>query len=56
MSGYDPAQKPDGSSLSEGFVALQAEGQEIDFRGVRLLNLKGCMDAEACRVRVYPAW
>jgi len=29
----------DGTALTEGYIALQAEGQEIDFRRIRLLNL-----------------
>ncbi|MBX3254159.1 MAG: DUF1080 domain-containing protein [Chitinophagaceae bacterium] len=41
---YDPAIKIDGTPLKSGFIALQSEGQEIDFRKVELLNLEGCMD------------
>lgn len=53
VSGYDPAQKQDGRLLSEGFIALQAEGQEVDFRNVRLLNLKGCMDPDALNFKRF---
>ena len=53
VSGHDPAQKQDGRLLDEGFIALQAEGQEVDFRSVRLLNLKGCMDPGALNYRRY---
>ena len=53
VSGYDPAQKQDGRLLAGGLIALQAEGQEIDFRNVRLLNLKGCMDPEALNFKRY---
>ena len=53
VSGHDPAQKQDGRLLGEGFIALQGEGQEIDFRNVRLLNLKGCMDPEAINYKRY---
>ncbi len=38
---YDPAQKMDGKMLDRGFIALQSEGQPIDFRNVMLLNLEG---------------
>jgi len=41
---YDPAIKIDGRLLQSGFIALQSEGQEIDFRNIRLLNLEGCKD------------
>ena len=38
---YDPAVKIDGKLLKEGYIALQSEGQPIDFRKVELLNLEG---------------
>lgn len=50
---YDPAQKPDGKILKEGFIALQSEGQPIDFRKVELLNLEGCMNPESKSYRSY---
>lgn len=37
---YDPAIKQDGKLLKEGYIALQSEGQPIDFRKVEILNLK----------------
>ena len=37
---YDPKYKVDGKLLSEGHIALQSEGQPIDFRNVRLKKLK----------------
>lgn len=36
---YDPKIKQDGKLLSEGFIALQSEGQPVDFRRIRLLKL-----------------
>lgn len=50
---FDPAIKQDGTILSEGFIALQGEGQPIDFRDVRLLNLKGCTDPQAANYKSY---
>lgn len=41
VSGYDPAVKVDGTPLTGGLIALQSEGQPVDFRNVRLLNLQG---------------
>lgn len=38
---YDPKQKKDGKLLSAGFIALQSEGQPVDFRNIRILNLEG---------------
>lgn len=50
---YDPAIKIDGKLLKEGFIALQSEGQPIDFRKVAIKNLKGCMDPKALNYRDY---
>ncbi|MCW3119111.1 MAG: hypothetical protein JWM28_3193 [Chitinophagaceae bacterium] len=40
---YDPAIKIDGKPLKEGFIALQSEGQPVDFRKVEIVNLEGSM-------------
>lgn len=40
---YDPKIKIDGKILSSGFVALQSEGQPVDFRKVELLDLSDKM-------------
>ena len=40
VSNYDPKIKQDGKLLKEGFIALQSEGQPVDFRNIRLLNLR----------------
>ncbi len=37
---FDPAQKNDGQLLSKGFIALQSEGQPVEFRKVELLDLE----------------
>ena len=44
---YDPIIKVDGKLLKEGFIALQSEGQPIDFRNIKIKNLKGCMNPKA---------
>ena len=36
---YDPAMKKDGMILKNGFIALQSEGQPVDFRNVKLRDL-----------------
>lgn len=53
VNNYDPAMKTDGKLLSSGFIALQSEGQEIDFRKVELLNLEGCMDPRSKSYKSY---
>jgi hypothetical protein len=40
VNNYDPAIKQDGKLLTQGFIALQSEGQPVDFRRIRLLKLK----------------
>lgn len=47
VEGFDPAMKKDGQALTEGFIALQSEGQPVDFKNVIIRNLKGCMDPKA---------
>jgi Domain of Unknown Function (DUF1080) len=37
---YDPKIKQDGKLLKSGFIALQSEGQPIDFRNIKIKNLK----------------
>ncbi len=41
VDNYDPKIKQDGKLLSEGFIALQSEGQPVDFRNIKILNLGG---------------
>ena len=53
VSGFDPAVKRDGRALTGGFIALQSEGHEVDFRNVRLLDLEGCTDPDALNFRGY---
>ncbi len=50
---FENSQKPDGKLLKEGFIALQSEGQPIDFRKVELLNLEGCMDPTSSKYKKY---
>lgn len=50
---FDPAIKIDGKLLKEGFIALQSEGQEIDFRNIKLLNLEGCTDLNSKSYKSY---
>jgi hypothetical protein len=49
----DPAVKVDGTMLTSGYIALQAETAPADFRKVELLNLEGCMDSKARNYKSY---
>lgn len=53
VDNYDPAIKQDGKLLQSGFIALQSEGQPIDFRNIELLNLEGCTDPESPDYKSY---
>jgi len=39
-NGFDPKFKVDGTALKAGFIALQSEGQPVDFRRIKILNLE----------------
>ncbi len=45
--------KKDGTPLSTGYIALQAESHPIEFRKIELLNLQGCMDPKAVNYKSY---
>lgn len=53
VSEHDPAMKPEGSPLGEGYISLQSEGHRIEFRNIRLRNLKGCTNPHASN---YGSW
>ena len=53
VAGYDPAIKIDGKMLQSGFIGLQSEGQPVDFRNIKILNLVGCMDKKSKNYRSY---
>ena len=53
VNNFNPAIKKDGKLLSEGFIALQSEGQPIDFKNIEILNLEGCMDPKSKNYRPY---
>ena len=53
VANYDPAIKQDGKLLTEGFIALQSEGQPVDFKNIKILNLVGCMDPSSKNYRPY---
>jgi 3-keto-disaccharide hydrolase len=49
----DPSVKVDGTPMTGGYIALQAETAPIDFRKVELLNLDGCSDPRAANYKSY---
>lgn len=50
---YSGMQLDDGTLLTEGYIALQAQSASIEFRSVKLLNLKGCTDPNAKNYKSY---
>lgn len=53
VENFDPALWQEGKRLTEGYIALQSEGQPIDFRTVELLNLEGCMNPGVAPYKRY---
>ena len=53
VSPVDPAIKVDGTALTGGYIALQAETAPIDFRKIEVLNLEGCTDPKAKTYKSY---
>jgi hypothetical protein len=49
----DPAVKVDGTPMTSGFISIQAETAETDFRKIEVLNLEGCMDPKASNFKRY---
>ena len=49
----DPAVKIDGTPMTSGYIAIQAETAPTDFRKIELLNLEGCMDPKASNYKTY---
>jgi len=41
VTGYDPEYKKDGKLLNGGYIALQSEGQPVDFRNIEIKQLPG---------------
>lgn len=40
VNGYDPQIKVDGTPLTQGYIGLQAEGQGVEFRNIKLKELE----------------
>jgi hypothetical protein len=53
VSGHDPAAKPDGKLLTEGWISLQSESHPVEFRKVEILSLAGCQDRSSKSYRPY---
>lgn len=50
---YNPDVKDYGKPLTEGHIAFQAETHPTDFRTIKILPLKGCMDPDAVNFKSY---
>jgi 3-keto-disaccharide hydrolase len=53
VSNADTTLYLDGQLLDSGYIGLQSESHPVQFRNVRLLNLKGCMDPESPNYKSY---
>jgi hypothetical protein len=52
-SPVDPKVKVDGTPLTGGYIAIQAETAPTDFRKIELLDLEGCADPKASNYKTY---
>ena len=43
VSGYDPEIKTDRKPLTEGYIGLQAEGQGVEFKNIKIKKLEFLM-------------
>ena len=43
----------EGTTLKEGYIALQSESHAVDFKNIELLNLIGCKDPKAKNYKAY---
>lgn len=50
---YTQPQLDNGTLLTGGYIAFQAESHPTDFRSIQILNLKGCMDPTADNYKEY---
>lgn len=53
VSGHRPEMQPDGEPVGGGYISLQSESHPIQFRDIKLLNLKGCMKTGDANYRNY---
>jgi len=53
VSAFDPKVKVDGTPLTGGYIAIQAETGPTDFRKIELLDLEGCADPKAANYKSY---
>ena len=53
LDGLDTLKFPDGTRMTEGYIAIQAESHGFDFRKIELLDLCGCMDKKAENYKDY---
>jgi len=53
VHGYEGIKLVEGTPLTEGFIALQAESHPTEFRKVEIINLVGCTDPRATNYQTY---
>jgi hypothetical protein len=53
VNNYEKLYYQEGALINKGHIALQSEGQEMDFKDIKILNLEGCMDKKAKNYKAY---
>ena len=53
LEGLDKAQFKDGTPMTEGYIAIQGESHDTEFRNIEVLDLCGCTDEKALNYKSY---
>lgn len=53
LEGLDKDKFKEGTPITEGYIAIQGESHDTEFRNIELLNLCGCKDKKALNYKSY---
>lgn len=53
LEGLDKEKYKDGMAMTEGYISIQGESHDAEFRNIEVLDLCGCKDAEAKNYKSY---
>lgn len=53
LNGLDTGRFPPGTPMAEGYIAIQAESHNTDFKSIEVLDLCGCKDPKALNYKAY---
>lgn len=53
LEGLDKEQFKDGTPMTDGYIAIQGESHDTEFRNIKVLDLCGCKDEKALNYKSY---